>query len=225
MPSSSDDPREPSVHSPELDPGEAAAAPRVWRQRIALAVKLLVAFGLVGYLAATGGIRWSQLADGLRSPWTLLYAAGAVGVTVLLATTRWQLLLRAVDVELTWRETLQLTMIGNFFNMFMPGSVGGDPLRAYYATRHAPPGRRVEAATTVLVDRALGLGTLLVICVVGLALQPFLSGASENLGRSMASVRARASAANSSATTPSTGSRSWTPRRAASSMTVRAASN
>jgi uncharacterized protein (TIRG00374 family) len=53
-------------------------------------------------------------------------------------------------------------MIGHFFNVFLPGSVGGDVVRAYYVAR-STTGRRTEAVTTILIDRLIGLISLLAL--------------------------------------------------------------
>ena len=46
----------------------------------------------------------------------------------------------------------------------MPGSVGGDLLRAWYVTKHTD--KKLEAALSVFVDRALGLLCMMIIAVV-----------------------------------------------------------
>ena len=41
-------------------------------------------------------------------------------------------------------------MVGAFYNAFMPGTTGGDLVKAYYAAKHAPE-RRTRAVISVLV--------------------------------------------------------------------------
>lgn len=144
------------------------------RRVLSLVVKVGLAALLIGYLAQSDKIQGKDLAAGFRAPGALAFAAVAIGFTVACASIRWRLLLRAVDVDLPWRAVLQLTLIGNFFNTFLPGSVGGDPVKAIYATRAAAPGRKVEAATTVVIDRALGLGTLVLLSLLAVVLLPLL---------------------------------------------------
>jgi uncharacterized protein (TIRG00374 family) len=50
-----------------------------------------------------------------------------------------------------------------FYNNFMPGSVGGDLLRAWYVTKHTP--KKFEAVLSVFVDRVIGLLSTLTIAV------------------------------------------------------------
>jgi uncharacterized protein (TIRG00374 family) len=58
----------------------------------------------------------------------------------------------------------------------MPGSVGGDLIRAWYVTKHTD--KRFEAALSVFIDRIVGLVSTLIIAVFFYTL--FLRG--ENLG-------------------------------------------
>lgn len=57
----------------------------------------------------------------------------------------------------------------------MPGAVGGDAFKMYYAVDHAPPGRRLEAATTVAVDRVIGLGAMFILVAASVSL-PYIVG-------------------------------------------------
>ncbi len=76
---------------------------------------------------------------------------------------RLQWLLRAQGICLAYWECIKLSFAGNFLNFATPlGSNAGDVFKAYFLTTHTD--RKTEAATTIFLDRAIGLGTLLV-CV------------------------------------------------------------
>lgn len=126
-----------------------------------------MAGGAFALLTRAGGIELAALARALDSPGTLVSCLLLVALTPLLGSLRWLMLLRAAEVDLPLSTCLRLTFVGLFFNAFMPGAVGGDPVKALYAARRAPAGRRVEAATTVLLDRALGLSVLMGLAAVG----------------------------------------------------------
>src|SRR5207253_4214581 len=108
------------------------------------------------------------------SPGTLAFALLAVGVNVSLAAARWWILVRGEGVVMPFFATCRITLIGNFFNSFMPGAIGGDPFKVYYVAAFAPPGRRVEAGATVLVDRAVGLFALVLVIALAEVLLPLL---------------------------------------------------
>jgi glycosyltransferase 2 family protein len=68
---------------------------------------------------------------------------------------RWFLLVRAQDLPFTFASAVRLGMVGYFFNTFLPGSVGGDLVKAACIIREQS--RRTVAVATVVVDRAVGL--------------------------------------------------------------------
>ena len=80
---------------------------------------------------------------------------------------RWYLLVRALDLPFTVRNAFRLSLVGIFWNTFVPGSIGGDLVKAYFIA-HAHPERKTRAVASVIADRALGLfGLILFVAVVG----------------------------------------------------------
>lgn len=78
---------------------------------------------------------------------------------------RFRWLLGAQGIYLGYWECLKLTFAGNFLNFATPlGSHAGDAFKAYFASLHTR--RKTEAVTTVILDRAIGLATLLVVAAV-----------------------------------------------------------
>jgi uncharacterized protein (TIRG00374 family) len=76
---------------------------------------------------------------------------------------RWWLLLRSQHIFMSLWAVVRLYFLGWFYNNFMPGSLGGDLLRAWYVTRHTD--KKFEAVLSVFVDRVIGLSSTLVIAV------------------------------------------------------------
>jgi uncharacterized protein (TIRG00374 family) len=93
--------------------------------------------------------------------WLLVAAIGIFPVTFILTSVRWHRLLRGVGVVLPLRRVFVLNMVGNFYNTFMPGSTGGDVLKAIYAARQTS--NRAAAVMSVIIDRILGLLTLVIL--------------------------------------------------------------
>jgi glycosyltransferase 2 family protein len=87
-----------------------------------------------------------------------------------IVASRWYLLLRLQSIDIGFSAAIKLTFVGFFYNNFLPGSVGGDVLRAWYVTKHTP--KRLEAVLSVFVDRAIGLGGLLISVIVAFLLFP-----------------------------------------------------
>lgn len=74
---------------------------------------------------------------------------------------RWQQLLKAVEIRLPFARTFALNMVGCFYNSFLPGSTGGDVLKAYYAGKQTT--HRARAWISVIVDRSIGLIALVML--------------------------------------------------------------
>jgi uncharacterized membrane protein YbhN (UPF0104 family) len=113
------------------------------------------------------GLR-SLLAGPVSELWlgiAAVLAASALGLQLV----RWYLLVRALDLPFTLRDACRLGLVGVFFNTFLPGSIGGDLLKAYFIARENRQ-RKTRAVATVLIDRALGLfGLVLFVAVLGTA--------------------------------------------------------
>lgn len=69
-----------------------------------------------------------------------------------------------------WMYLSRLYLIGGFFSLFLPTSVGGDAVRAAAATQAS--GRPGAVVASVLLDRFLGTIALFVYGIVGLLLAP-----------------------------------------------------
>ena len=86
-------------------------------------------------------------------------AAFICTLAVLLTFLRWYYLVRAQDLPFRVPDALRLGIIGFFFNTFMPGSVGGDAIKAVFLAREQK-NRRTMAVATVIMDRAIALWAL-----------------------------------------------------------------
>ncbi len=88
---------------------------------------------------------------------------------LLVAAQRWHGLMKAQQIAVNPLRVFSIFFIGQFFNAFMPGACGGDIARAYYVIREAPQAK-TEAVSTVLVDRLIGLFTLIAFgCIMVLS--------------------------------------------------------
>ena len=105
----------------------------------------------------------------------LVLAFAVAPISFLITTVRWRALLGVLGISLSFSTAFVLNMVGSFYNTFMPGSTGGDVLKAYYAAKHAPD-RRTAAVMSVIVDRVLGLIALVMLGGVMAAVQWIGSG-------------------------------------------------
>jgi len=93
--------------------------------------------------------------------------AACIGVAaVLLTFVRWYILVRAQDLPFTLANALRLGLIGYFLSTFLPGSIGGDIIKAAFIAKEQS--RRTVAVATVLIDRAIGLwGLIWLVALLG----------------------------------------------------------
>ena len=99
----------------------------------------------------------------------LLVGLALVGCVYPLQATRWWLLMRCRKIDSTWLRTLRLVLVGAFCNFFLPGTEGGDVVKAWGAAKGTD--RRVEAVMSVVFDRITGLaGLVLVAAIAGIFL-------------------------------------------------------
>jgi len=89
------------------------------------------------------------------------------GVSLLICAGRWWWLLRIQDIRISGWEAVRLTFLGQFFNAVVPGTVGGDLVKAYYGAKHTP--RKAAVLLSVLVDRGVGMAGLALMATAMLA--------------------------------------------------------
>jgi glycosyltransferase 2 family protein len=113
--------------------------------------------------------RRAQIAGALRHAEIRWVVTGWIcySAVEVLATVRWQILLRIQRIWLSWLRAGAIVMIGLFFNQFLPGGVGGDAIRLYYIFRLVP-GKKIGATLSVAMDRLFGLFAIL--CLSGMSL-------------------------------------------------------
>ncbi len=87
-----------------------------------------------------------------------------VPISMLIVAWRWWLLLRVQDIRIGLWEITRLTFLGLFFNYVVPGTVGGDLVKAYYVGKHTP--KKGVVLLSVFVDRMLGMVELVIMAGV-----------------------------------------------------------
>lgn len=95
----------------------------------------------------------------------LLVALLLMTVGAMIAVKRWQLLLAVAGCLTSFSTAFRLSFLGLFFNLIVPGLTGGDVIKAVLVVREHPE-RRADALMSVIVDRGLGLLTLIGLAVL-----------------------------------------------------------
>jgi uncharacterized protein (TIRG00374 family) len=112
---------------------------------------------------------WSEVANRLQNLnlWYFVLALVTFAAAQVIQAFRWRLLLRTQSIHIGMPPVVKLYFLGLYYNNVMPGSVGGDLLKAWYVTKHTD--RRFEGALSVVVDRVVGLVTTLMIAAAAAA--------------------------------------------------------
>ena len=132
-------------------------------------LKIGIAVVIVWYLFYSRRLTveiFSQLLDPANLP--LLFMSGtAFIIAQMLTTYRLVLLLRTIDLRLSFPHVFKLTMIGSFFNIVIPGMVGGDIVKGAYLFK-SEEDRRGRSSGIVLMDRVMGFLALLFIGAISI---------------------------------------------------------
>ena len=143
---------------PDTQPDTRPAAHLGAKRASMFAVKLLVSGSLLYFVFSRAGV--GKVAE-ILSDIEPLWFAGAMGIFVimmLMGSIRWGLLL---PDHFSQRRLFPLYMIGAFFNIFLPGLVGGDVVKVYYLYRETRKG--AQALASVFMDRYLGYTGLMML--------------------------------------------------------------
>lgn len=142
-----------------------------------LLVKLAVSGGLLVFFLSRMDLTrfWGALVNAD-------YRYIVLGLFVYLAAqcvsvVRWLVLARPLGISTSFTQLGFYYLIGMFFNLFAPGTVGGDFSRVYYLARHDQAKMQsgsamLHATLSVLMDRAVGMVVLVWLGSLGLLLFP-----------------------------------------------------
>jgi uncharacterized membrane protein YbhN (UPF0104 family) len=155
----------------ENDRPRAPSAGRTWGLRIARVVVTAGAFAFV-----LSRVDLPALADAIAHVpiSAFLLATVICSANLLLGTARWRALLAAYGATTypPFLRLFQIYWIGFFYNMWLPGGVGGDVVRGV-ASREAFGERGTTGAMAVVfVERVLGLVGLLLVLGIAWLVHP-----------------------------------------------------
>lgn len=116
---------------------------------------------------------WNAVFDLFRgmAPLGLLLALVLFAFSKWLGAMRLQHFWRACGLSLPNGLNNRLYILSMFYNLVLPGGIGGDGYKVYYLRKHYRAGIR-PLTSAVLLDRANGLAFLIVLC---LAISPLVA--------------------------------------------------
>ncbi len=149
------------------------------RRSLPLLLKVLVSVGLLAYLFTQIEVKGLFNVMTSAHPFYLVVVLVAYLATQLISAVRWAVLARAVGFEKPFREFAAYYLIGMFFNLFAPSTVGGDVGRVYYLASSGPGAKMksgiswtATALSTVIADRVVGMSVLIWVVAIALLIFP-----------------------------------------------------
>ena len=114
----------------------------------------------VGLFSLAGREAFLEVLKGARMEWLLISVL--VGVLINMSSAfKWYMLARARHLAAGYWRLFSYYLIGQFYNLILPTSVGGDVVRSYELGKYT--GRQADALASVFVERYTGVLVLLLI--------------------------------------------------------------
>ena len=101
--------------------------------------------------------------------WPLAVALLLLGMPFVITAWRWARLMRVQGLPTPYGQCLTLTLVGQFYSTFLPGTTSGDVVKIIYAGRLT--GQPTKSAVTVLLDRVIGLVGIMIVGGTAAAVQ------------------------------------------------------
>jgi uncharacterized protein (TIRG00374 family) len=136
------------------------------KNRLTFLLKVLVSGALIWYLLSE--IEFSAVFASLKSaePIWLLLSFITLGIGKILTSYRWQVLLKAQNIDISLKFLIGSVFVGQFFNSFLPTTIGGDAMRAYDTAAQSK--ESTKSVMSVFADRLIGVFALALLAIVAL---------------------------------------------------------
>lgn len=147
-------------------------APSALKSRLLFGAKAIVAAVLIGWLISGGHLDMGALRILVDRPALLAMDLGLFATGAVIATTRFGILLGLAHVRVRFATLFRLTMTAFFFNVVIPGNIGGDVVKGLYVARDEPKEKRTTILLVAFVERLIGLSALVILGALVTAVRP-----------------------------------------------------
>jgi hypothetical protein len=130
-------------------------------------IRALLTVAILGYLATRIDMREAGAALLQLDPGAALLVLVLLVIDRAVMIWRWLLLLRASGTQVTGRAATWIYLVSSFVGSFLPAGVGADAMRAYALGQRTS--ENSEAVASVAVDRVLGLTSIVLLGLAGMA--------------------------------------------------------
>jgi len=87
---------------------------------------------------------------------------------IIISSYRWKYLLDIQDIEIPIRKVIGFYLVGTFFNILTPSTIGGDAVRIFDLSKYSR--KPLSSFSSVFIDRWAGLGATFLIALFSLVL-------------------------------------------------------
>lgn len=133
--------------------------------------KFLIAAVILFLLYRSGLMQFKKIGETLFNPIIMLSGFFIFLIQNILFSIRWKLV-TSLTKSISTTEAIQENFIGQFFNTFIPGGVGGDVIKALAYSKVAEV-QKSEAISLTLIDRVFGIFGLVLFSFVFLLVEIF----------------------------------------------------
>jgi len=102
----------------------------------------------------------------------IFIALSFFALSKLVSAYRLNIYFRAIDIQLPEKTNIRLYLLGMFYNLFLPGGIGGDGYKIYLLQKQYQTGTK-KILGAILSDRISGMVALVVLALVGFSFLDF----------------------------------------------------
>lgn len=133
------------------------------RQILKFAIKVLISAAALYFVFRK--VDFAKSLDAIRNThlgWFIL-AAIWFNLVKILGVLRLKFMVRPLGIDLPFGWNVKLYFIGAFYNLFLPGSIGGDGYKVYLLKQRYGESATRKLVSAILLDRASGMAALFVL--------------------------------------------------------------
>jgi len=137
-------------------------------------IRILISLALIGYVFYTSGLfsreGWIELSKTCADANLTLLAFSVLFTYFIdyVSTIKWYYLARAREMNISMIRLYGIYLIGRFFNLILPTSIGGDVVRIAQLSKLT--GRKADSAAVVFVERFTGFLVLVMLTLLAILL-------------------------------------------------------
>jgi uncharacterized membrane protein YbhN (UPF0104 family) len=171
---------DPSESFPYEDPDsfDETKKPKTIKSRLWNVTKLLLKIGATSLLLyyVLSKINFEKVKGLIEqsNPWWMIAAIVTYFISIIISAFRLLSFFKSIELHIGWKFNLRLYMLGIFYNLCLPGGIGGDGYKIYLLNkRYKQPAKKVFWA--ILFDRLSGFWAIGFITVVLIIFLPQLN--------------------------------------------------